>query len=311
MNDMIRTSLLSMAAVSALVAVSGSVVAQTSSCPEQPNKVVVSVVPTITFDAMTGLYTYRYVLNNERTSTQEVDSFNLDFDDLISAVRSPRGWTHGFFLSRSTIGWDASEVDDNAPRTAGIPKSVVQIKPGASLSGFEFKSAKSPGATLFYVTGYVQTPIVASELEAEVLFNKCPEANKHILDQAVVGVTQGPSDALAAKIDIKPDDSNNAVNPRNNGVIPVALLGGADFDVTLVVEPSVKFGPGRVGPLNGKGHHEDVNNDGWMDLVFQFSTEGSGLRCFDRSMVLTGQRTDGKRFIGVDAVNTMGCGAGP
>jgi hypothetical protein len=288
---------------------------QQTKCPDGPNKVAATVAASVSFDSTSNLYLYEYSITNSLDSEQEIDDFRVDFTDSISMITSPEGWTYGFPRGRSSIGWGATKVEngDEIPDDAAVPKSIVQIKQGDTLHGFSFKSPQGPGAVKYYVLGFVDTRFVPNppqpdnELAMENLLEACPQLLVPVLDQAVVGLTQGPSNAMAVQIDIKPGSDPNAINPRNQGVVPVAILGGAGFDVNLVAQSSVRLGPGESKPQNDKGHLEDVNGDGFFDLVFQFPTQDIKLRCFDRTLVLTGNTTIGKSILGLDAVVTVGC----
>lgn len=289
--------------------------AQQVKCPDGPNKVIATVEASVSFDAASNLYLYEYTVTNSPNSAQEIDDFRVDFTGSISMITRPKGWTYGFPRGRSSVGWGATEVEngDQISEGAAVPKSIVQIKQGDTLTGFSFRSPKGPGAVKYYVSGFVDTVFVPNppqpdnELAMESLYEDCPQLLLPTLDQTVVGLTQGPSDAMAVQIDIKPGSDPNAINPGSQGVVPVAILGSAGFDVKLVNQASVRLGPGEAKPQNNKGHLEDVNGDGFFDLVFQFPTPDIKLRCFDRGLVLTGNTTSGKSMLGVDAVVTVGC----
>ena len=110
----------------------------------------------------------------------------------------------------------------------------------------------------------------------------------------------------SATIDIKPESDPNAVNPRSEGVIPVAVLGSMGFDATQVDFSTVTFGLNGVFTVHD-GHVEDVNDDGFMDMMFHFKTQESGIVCGDTEATLMGDTFDGFRFTGTDTVNTVGC----
>jgi hypothetical protein len=86
-------------------------------------------------------------------------------------------------------------------------------------------------------------------------------------------------------VDVKPQSCPNPVNVKSKGLLPVAVLGTEDFDVSSV-DPSAVTLLG-VPPITW--HYEDVSSpvgedsepcecteagpDGYLDLVFQFDTQ--------------------------------------
>ena len=79
-------------------------------------------------------------------------------------------------------------------------------------------------------------------------------------------------------IDIKPGSDPNSINVKSKGVLPVAILGTAAFDVTQIDPVSVALGwdgdihrVRDVPPL--RWALEDVNGDGFTDFGLKFSME--------------------------------------
>ena len=107
-------------------------------------------------------------------------------------------------------------------------------------------------------------------------------------------------------IDIKPGSDPNSVNPRSKGVVPVAVLGSTDFDATQIDYSTVTFGPDGASPAHD-GHVEDVNDDGYPDMVFHFKTRDTGIICGDTKATLMGDTFDGLSVTGTDTVKTVGC----
>jgi hypothetical protein len=255
----------------------------------------------VTFDPASSLFAYQYSISNDATSQQEVSDVALDFAPPVSNVASPRGWLNTAFSGRSTLHWKAVEA---APLPAGqpdagqVPPGLFQIKPGSSLP---------PGPVAFYVLGFADLPGADAEIDAEALADACPESTGGFFDLAVRGTTQGPVSFIPVQIDIKPGGSPNAINPRAQGVIPVAILGTPTFDATTADPASVRFGPAAAPAQNGTGHVEDVNGDGLNDLVLQFDTQATGIACGDTSAGLTGGTSSGVAIQGSDSVITVAC----
>ena len=115
-------------------------------------------------------------------------------------------------------------------------------------------------------------------------------------------------------IDIKPGSDPNSINPRSKGVIPVAIFTTSiadgdpqDFDATQVDPQTVEFGPEGAGIAHKKGHVEDVDSDGDMDLVLHFRTQETGIACGDTEVTLTGETYGGQTITGTDTIRTVGC----
>lgn len=100
-----------------------------------------------------------------------------------------------------------------------------------------------------------------------------------------VTFTQGDSSIQIAagqtlsrvEIDVKPGDEPNCFNINGHGVIPVAILGSDTVDVSTVDRGSLAFS-GLAVRVRGNDARscgiEDVNADGFDDLVCQFEDDG-------------------------------------
>ena len=111
---------------------------------------------------------------------------------------------------------------------------------------------------------------------------------------------------ISVQIDVKPGSESNSINPRSKGVVPVAVLGSTEFDAIQVDVSTVRFGPEGSSPAHD-GHVEDVNDDGFLDMVFHFKTRQTGIACGDTGTTLTGEIYDGTEIAGTDEVSTVGC----
>ncbi len=111
---------------------------------------------------------------------------------------------------------------------------------------------------------------------------------------------------ISVAIDVKPGSFPNAISPGSNGIIPVAILTTSTFDATTVDLLSVKFGPKGATEIHNRGHIEDVDGDGDLDLMLHFATQATGIKAGDVSATLTGRTYSGKRIRGSDEILTVG-----
>jgi len=111
---------------------------------------------------------------------------------------------------------------------------------------------------------------------------------------------------IPVDVDIKPGSWPNSINTKNQGAIPVAILGTDVFDVTNVDVSTLAFGPGGAAPVHDPaGHYEDVNVDGFTDLVSHYPTQETGLQVGDTEACITGETLDGIPIEGCDAVRIV------
>jgi hypothetical protein len=109
---------------------------------------------------------------------------------------------------------------------------------------------------------------------------------------------------IAVAIDVKPGRFPNKINPRH-GVVRVAILGTATFDVSTVDAATVRFGAKSAAPL--RSAIKDVNADGMPDLVLAFRTAETGIQCGDTAASLSGLTNSGQTLKGTDSIQTVGC----
>ncbi|MDL2124705.1 MAG: DNRLRE domain-containing protein [Deltaproteobacteria bacterium] len=111
-------------------------------------------------------------------------------------------------------------------------------------------------------------------------------------------------------VDIKPQACPNPVNVKSQGVLPVAVLGTEDFDVTEIDLVSVRL----AGIVPVRSSIEDVNADEFDDLILKFDTQeiiSTLEEVADREelvLQLTGVLLDGTPIEGNDCITILSKG---
>jgi len=122
-------------------------------------------------------------------------------------------------------------------------------------------------------------------------------------------------EALTAPVDIKPGSCPNPLNMKSKGVLPVAILGTFELDVTTIDVASIRLegvAPIRssVEDVSGDNCAEEVP-DGYLDMTLKFDTQEilsvlggeGGVSDGDEIILqLTGSLGDGTKIDGDDSV---------
>lgn len=216
------------------------------------------------------------------------------------------GGSHTFTLTVSDGEESASdevtvlvELDDTAPDLTAPEDATFYANVAGGYSG-SIGSAIADDDCDNDVTVTMDAPAVFPLGNTEVTYTATDAAGNSSTATQVVTV-----EAFPILIDIKPDDNNNTVNPRNKGVIPVAVLTDGGFDATTLNVASLSFGSGGASAAHN-GHFEDVDGDGDVDLMLHFPTRDTGIASGDTMLELTGVTVNGVPVAGSDAVRTVG-----
>ena len=102
-------------------------------------------------------------------------------------------------------------------------------------------------------------------------------------------------------IDIKPGSDLNPINIKSKGTTPVAILSDQFFNAKDVVISSVLLADASP----RKSSFEDINNDGFQDLILHFDTQLLNLATTSIEVVLTGSLNDGSLIKGTDTVKIL------
>jgi hypothetical protein len=108
---------------------------------------------------------------------------------------------------------------------------------------------------------------------------------------------------IQVNLDIKPGGVSNSLNLLGRSIIPVAILGSEEFDVTRLDPETLGFGPAGAAPAHrGGGHFADVNGDGHLDFLSHHRVGETGLAPGDMEACVTGETLVATPFEGCDAV---------
>jgi len=186
--------------VTAVLACSNHALAQ--DIPDVPlgNRLTVSVRQTVERDETTGLYRYGYAVSNGTASEQSMRSFRVATPSAgaVRDAQSPEGWSFMVSSDGAFVEWTAvGGIADGPAGDGTIPPSPFQIAPGATRSGFSFRSPFPPVSVRFHAQGYVRMPVYA-ENQDDV---EIPDFEQ----SSVGGDTQGPGSPCAAAADTDGD----------------------------------------------------------------------------------------------------------
>lgn len=100
----------------------------------------------------------------------------------------------------------------------------------------------------------------------------------------------------------------NSINLGSKGTVPVAIFGNSAFDVRQIDLRSVTLANAPIKlKNNGKfmANYEDVNGNGFTDIVVHIITEALQLTETDEKAELNGFLIDGRNIKGSDSIRIV------
>jgi hypothetical protein len=232
-------------------------------------------------------------------------AFMADLDSGDRGVFTSDGTTQTTIVTRDTSPY-GTILNEVAINNAGDVAFVATLDAGGS----GLFTGPDPVADRVIGTGDVlgSSSVAEVHIHVESINSDGQIAFWARLDDGTKGIYRAepePEEVLVT-IDIKPGSDPNCINNDGNGVIPVAILGSADFDVTTVDVASVALA-GMSVRVAGKSdkyqaHIDDVNGDGFDDLVCQIEDFDGVLDEGADTAVLTGNLLDGTPIVGTDTI---------
>jgi hypothetical protein len=221
----------------------------------------------------------------------------------------PGGWELEGTNGPAFVGFNGRSYKLTARFDAPVPAFHVDVsaasgaEPGGTFALQGYRAGALVETTSVTLGGLDQwlTVALAAEVDQVVFVGDTRGFRPFGADNVGWGI-DAPT-RIDVAIDVRPDSSENPVNPGSNGVLPVALLGSGSFDVMNVDPGSLALGVNAAPAV--KMAYADANGDGWMDLVAHYRTPETGTAYGDTSICLTGATIDGVEFAGCDTIRTV------
>lgn len=309
-------------------------------CPPPPSSIDPSVTANVSFDKKSGIYTYKYDVQNGRSSQIPINDVILQVSQEPTSIQSPTHWLPDFM----NLGYMPTHfLWGSVPSSKYKP---VDIAPGSHLSGFSFQSTQPPALVQYSAEG--RTGVPSSSPPPEGSLDDEPEPNCPDWDfnnprfkRLVTGITTGPLSPNTVSVSMRLRKETGAhpaapINPASpTGKVSVLFLATKNFDPSQIVVSSVQFGPDGAAPLSSKlvpafeDDDRDSDREEWeklsrglgddhehdrdqdpkkQNLLLVFDLASLGIQCvLDKSVVLTGKTQAGVNIIGGASTRLIGC----
>ncbi len=220
-------------------------------------------------------------------------------------------WPAGSILGSASFDSTAGQVDPAASATLDVrscadPSLPVQL--AANQSFIVATSIQTPSRGKWSTGAQADADgYVDASHTMRVTFdpNAPPALVQQLADNIVPGCSDcAPPEVTAVTIDVKPG-STGCINPTSNGVIPVAILGSATFQVKDIrLDDSLMLGSLALRVRGGKPlcSVTQVNADGYDDLVCHFDNVSTNWTSGQTTATVSGKLYNGLPFQGSEAI---------
>ena len=191
-------------------------------------------------------------------------------------------------------------VDNEVPPKPGVPDQATAVDiqvfdpVGATLVASLLTPLNSPGfVDLSFPNTSAVTKTYVVLVNADRHFKLVKQSGPDHGSYALDCPPQQTPPPTRVDIDIKPGSDPSCFNNDGHGTIPVAIFGSATFDVTRIIVDTVML-EGLAVKAVGKGnkllaHIEDVDGDGFDDLVVKIEDTDGAFTAGDGTAVLTAE----------------------
>lgn len=124
---------------------------------------------------------------------------------------------------------------------------------------------------------------------------------------ALLAEHQPKATIIRVTIDVKPGDTPTTLEPKREGMVPIAILSTKEFDAAQVDPGTVHAGATGSEASVFKSMMEDVDNDKDVDLLLLFRVPHLGLTCGAKSVTVKAKTNKGQDIEGTEAVTMVGC----
>jgi hypothetical protein len=277
----------------------------------------------IAIDAFRDVYVAGFTASHDFTATPGA------YDTTYGSDGSYGEWKRDGFIAK--LSGLALPLTDGSPRTVDFgeqpvgttsnPRTVTitnigdapQPIPPLDISGdFGYTphcgTGIAPGSSC--TIDFTFTPTGVGSRTGQLLaYDEDNEQWETVLPLSGVGVFP---EELSLTIDIKPGTEENSINTKTHGVVPVAILGDSVFNVDLLDVTTLRFGPNGAAPAHDLTdpivyamHRQDVDGDGYFDLVCHFRQQETGIALGDTEACIRGYTHD----TGNGPIPATGCGS--
>lgn len=115
------------------------------------------------------------------------------------------------------------------------------------------------------------------------------------------------SAAIRVTIDVKPGDTPTTLEPKRQGMVPIAVLSTKDFDAAQIDPDTARAGATGIEASAFKYMLEDVDRDKDVDLLMLFRVADLALTCQSKGVTVKAKTDKGQDIEGTEMVTMVGC----